>query len=342
MTEQRPPLPPSAQLSSPTSENEPQTTEVCVFLMDKNGINMQLKRPASKITCQEILDRINSCLHRKRHLNVSNMRLHCECPSTSATGSMRSNLSMTQDVRDQFSLQRTERLFALWMCSPLLEIQLKPQHRPFNLLCNWDELLRRFACVKLEKNQGQIEQDTPSLSYQRNVYIGLGFEEQVDDPLVIKLLFEEAKENVLQGRYPLEMTELYQLAALALRAEEQKSFQTKMHTQAYVAQRLEGLLPAHTLPQASPLDFGLQRMRIAAKVLQLFKELPAELNAIDMHLNYLRIVREKPFYGAAFFQAQIERPVSALGTLINHYDLKIWLAINTTGLHFIDRKASVS
>ncbi|KAM9250273.1 FERM domain-containing protein 8, partial [Cariama cristata] len=55
---------------------------------------------------------------------------------------------------------------ALWLASPLLEVQLKPRHRPLRLARQWPELLLRLSLG----SHAQIAQDEPCLQLRRNVF----------------------------------------------------------------------------------------------------------------------------------------------------------------------------
>ena len=52
------------------------------------------------------------------------------------------------------------------MTSPLLEVQLKPHHKPFYIRREWNHFLQRFSSAPLEKKT----LDEPILSFQRNVF----------------------------------------------------------------------------------------------------------------------------------------------------------------------------
>ncbi|MEQ2200115.1 FERM domain-containing protein 8 [Xenoophorus captivus] len=41
--------------------------------------------------------------------------------------------------------ESTQDPFAFWLCSPLLELQLKPRHQPYKLCRQWQDLLYRFT-----------------------------------------------------------------------------------------------------------------------------------------------------------------------------------------------------
>ena len=57
-------------------------------------------------------------------------------------------------------------VFTLWMTSPLLDVQLKPHHKPFYIRREWNHFLQRFSSAPIEKKS----LDEPILSLQRNVF----------------------------------------------------------------------------------------------------------------------------------------------------------------------------
>ena len=42
-------------------------------------------------------------------------------------------------------------ILALWMVSPLLEVQLKPHHKPFFIRREWNHFLQRFSSATQDK-----------------------------------------------------------------------------------------------------------------------------------------------------------------------------------------------
>lgn len=296
----------SSQPNSPAAD-EPTDSEICVFLADQNGINMHFPIPSSQITCEQILIKLNRCLHER-------------------------------DPKQ--SEPEAKRLFSLWMDSPLLELQLKAQHRPFCLLRRWDALLAQFAAVG--HTVKQLKRDSPALSYRRDVFATISVEQSIQSPLAIRLLMEEAMDNVRRGRYPLDDESAISLAGLAIRAL-YPPFENLSTNQ--LSQMLHNVLPTRMLEAISgTLSFGRQRSKLAQKVLEQYIQLPAkdQLTQSQAQLQALEMLRALPVYGSAFFEAQVERPVSTFAALISHPDLKVWIAINTIGLHLISRKTPVT
>ncbi|XP_030619453.1 FERM domain-containing protein 8 isoform X4 [Delphinapterus leucas] len=105
--------------------------------------------------------------------------------------------------------------FALWLVSPLLEVQLKPKHQPYKLGRQWQELLLRFT----DAPDDDVAMDEPSLQFRRNVFFPKRRELQIHDKEVLRLLYEEAKGNVLAARYPCDVEDCEALGALVCRVQ---------------------------------------------------------------------------------------------------------------------------
>lgn len=68
-----------------------------------------------------------------------------------------------------------QNIFALWMTSPLLELQLKCQHRPFGMRVAWAKLINRYSTA----NALQKRYDEPMIQLRRSVFIAKREEEKV-------------------------------------------------------------------------------------------------------------------------------------------------------------------
>lgn len=66
-------------------------------------------------------------------------------------------------------------VFSLWMNSGLIELQLRPQHRPFEMRARWREIVRRFSSASPIRRS----RDEPSLTLQRNVFLSRRDEESI-------------------------------------------------------------------------------------------------------------------------------------------------------------------
>lgn len=98
----------------------------------------------------------------------------------------------------RFVLVTTTPVFALWMCSPQLEVQLRPTHKPVELAAKWNYLVNKYSS-HTENSDG----DEPLLYFRRNIFLSKAEEEQIKDTKVLELLYAEARHNVLQGEWLL-------------------------------------------------------------------------------------------------------------------------------------------
>lgn len=84
-------------------------------------------------------------------------------------------------------------VFALWLCSSKLEVQLRPNHKPIELAAKWNRLIKKYS------SQREQTDEEPLLCLKRNVFLSRSDEEQIKETKVLELLYAEARNNVLQG-----------------------------------------------------------------------------------------------------------------------------------------------
>lgn len=66
-------------------------------------------------------------------------------------------------------------IFGLWMSSPLLELQLKPHHRPYAVRTAWGKLLEKQS----HGNALDKKYDEPIITLRRNVFFSKRDEEKI-------------------------------------------------------------------------------------------------------------------------------------------------------------------
>ena len=128
--------------------------------------------------------------------------------------------------------------FSLYIVSPHLELQLLPAHEPFKLLACWNSILSKYTSIKREG----ILVDEPILSYQRNIFLKRHEESIVEDAFILELLYEEAKVNILSGRYPYHD---YESLASIQAAIDLGPFQSRVHCPSYFKVKDYIYLPLH-------------------------------------------------------------------------------------------------
>nr|XP_037876343.1 putative FERM domain-containing protein FRMD8P1 isoform X2 [Bombyx mori] len=222
-------------------------------------------------------------------------------------------------------------VFALWMCSPLLEIQLKPHHSPWKIWANWQKLLLRYG----HGSESKRRRDQPVLRLQRNVFFPKHIEEGIKDSRIQELLYEEARHNVVTGRYPLESAQAVMLGGLQARIQ-LGPYDPHRHTAKFFREHQDKYLPKHARSGrwAQLLPAG-RKGSPEAKLLEQAQRPPAAPPRKLRH-KYLAHTRTLPTYGAAFFQGQIEQPVRSLTSLLTHEDIPVLVAVNSNGVYVID------
>ncbi|XP_051001887.1 FERM domain-containing protein 8 isoform X2 [Acomys russatus] len=234
--------------------------------------------------------------------------------------------------------------FALWLVSPLLEVQLKPKHQPYKLGRQWPELLLRFT----DASDDDVAMDEPSLQFRRNVFFPKRRELQIQDEEVLRLLYEEAKGNVLTARYPCDWEDCEVLGALVCRVQ-LGPYQPGQPAACTLREKLDSFLPAHLCKRGHGL-FAAFRGRGAKTgpgeqgLLNAYRQVKEATGSDREHEStlashyraYLLKCHELPFYGCAFFHGEVDKP--AQGFLHRGGRKPVTVAISLEGVHVIDSR----
>ncbi|XP_048216897.1 FERM domain-containing protein 8 isoform X1 [Perognathus longimembris pacificus] len=234
--------------------------------------------------------------------------------------------------------------FALWLVSPLLEVQLKPRHQPYKLGRQWPELLLRFT----DAPDDEVAMDEPSLQFRRNVFFPKRRELQIQDEEVLRLLYEEAKANVLTARYPCDVEDCEALGALVCRLQ-LGPYQPGQPTACTLREKLDSFLPAHLCKRGRGLFSALRGREAKAGLgeqglLNAYRQVKEadggsgerEASLGPLYRAYLLKCHELPFYGCAFFHGEIDKP--AQGFLHRGGRKPVTVAISLEGVHVIDSR----
>nr|XP_056709613.1 FERM domain-containing protein 8 [Euleptes europaea] len=256
-------------------------------------------------------------------------------------------LELHRLVRDALRLpEYALEVFSLWLVSPLLEVQLKPKHQPYKVCRQWHDLLFRFTSC----SDDEICEDEPSLQLRRNVFFPKRKELQIQDEAVLQLLYEEAKYNILEGRYPCDLADCEMLGALVCRLS-LGPYDPEQHTACFLKEKLDSFLPSHLCRRGHglfsalwkrgtrPPDYEQGLLRAYQTVLD---DGACEENAA-LHRHYcayLQKCHELPYYGCAFFSGEIDKP--AQGFLHRAGRKAVSVAISLEGVYIIDSKEKLS
>ncbi|XP_055678307.1 FERM domain-containing protein 8 [Lutzomyia longipalpis] len=227
-------------------------------------------------------------------------------------------------------------IFGLWMTSSLLEIQLKPHHRPYAVRVAWSKLLERHS----HGNEIERKYDEPMITLRRNVFFSKKDEEKIKDPRILELLYEEARHNVLMGRYIMEPAHSIMLGGIQARVE-LGPYNSHTHTIGFFRENQSRFLPPHVAKSSSWSWLPVSRKTSAeVRLLEQFKRVPTTATTRKLMRKYLEFCWALPFYGAAFFHGQVEQPVRGLMSLVHQKDISVLIAINEKGVFVIDHVES--
>ncbi|XP_075147175.1 FERM domain-containing protein 8 Bili [Haematobia irritans] len=223
-------------------------------------------------------------------------------------------------------------IFGLWMTSPLLEVQLKAHHRPYIVRVSWKNLLAKYS----DGNPIDKKFDEPMIMLKRNVFFSKKDEEKIKDHRILELLYEEAKYNVLSGRYVMEPVHALMLGGIQARIE-LGPFNSHSHTNGYFRENQTRFLPRHVARNSSLSWLPVSRKNSAEiRLLEQFKRVPQTATTRKLMRKYLEFCWALPFYGSAYFHGQIEQPVRGIVSLISHKDNEVLIGINERGVFVID------
>uniref|UniRef100_A0A915CY78 FERM domain-containing protein 8 n=1 Tax=Ditylenchus dipsaci TaxID=166011 RepID=A0A915CY78_9BILA len=209
--------------------------------------------------------------------------------------------------------------FALWLISPLLEVQLKPHHVAFEVHEKWPAFLRKFTTAQEE----EIALDEPLLVLKRNFQLTIEHESEYIEEYerLSEVLYLDAKDQYMSGRYLVDVDVALELAALQL-AVDFGPYESSEETLELIHDNLGQLVPAqHSNTIKSFHLFGLSMIEcksgLEKAMMEEYKKCSANyVNNHQRRKKFLEILQKTPFYGAAFFTGTKERKHSLLSAIV--------------------------
>ncbi|XP_071079068.1 putative FERM domain-containing protein FRMD8P1 isoform X3 [Haliotis cracherodii] len=253
-------------------------------------------------------------------------------------------LDMT--MKEQGLSEVAREVFAIWLVSELLEIRLKKNHQPHQVVQKWDELCVLYTDAKLS----DIEKSEPVLMMQRDVFYPKYKEKTITNEEILCLLYHEAKFNVIEGRYPLHPEDYHTLAGIQALIHLGK-YNPREHVQAEYRANLVKFYPDHMFQKEKFLFFTRkdesakceeQFMTAHARLSEQYEQQDVQTVLGNLYRQYLDICWSYPFYGSAFFKGQVETPTRKFMKMIKSApDTKVLVAINTEGVSIIDKEKEI-
>ncbi|VDM96547.1 unnamed protein product [Onchocerca ochengi] len=196
------------------------------------------------------------------------------------------------------------KLFAMWICSDRLSLQLKADHKPLLHMNKWKSKIAKFGNEVIQSNDG----DTPKIFFRRDARLTLQKEKlAVLTPMALSLLYDECRLNYLKGLYPCSNHDLTSLAAIMLHTIYGANIQL-------TEQMLASVIPTHRLPET---ENNLKHMRSR---IEFEHQARKRTNLIKLQQEFLQICWRFSVYGATFFDAIVfmSKPIFFPKKVVTH------------------------
>ncbi|XP_070570825.1 krev interaction trapped protein 1-like isoform X2 [Ptychodera flava] len=215
-----------------------------------------------------------------------------------------------------------EHLFAIWIASQNLHLQLRPTHKPIMEVRDWEFTIRQFTNYKPERER-------PYLYLRRNALLSLRAERQIKDSEANKMLFDECVLNVLRSMYPTSDQDAINLAAILMQII-YGDHDPKKHRSGF----LNNINLRHFIPTMKLVGRSQSGKTInwAQKIVQEHKNVTAKgiKETSKLQVMYLEYCRTRfPAYGSAFFFGFAPPPSGARNPI------GVYIGVNSQGIHLI-------
>eukprot|EP00047_Mylnosiga_fluctuans_P006070 m.244647 g.244647 ORF g.244647 m.244647 type:complete len:442 (-) comp14490_c0_seq1:233-1558(-) len=205
-------------------------------------------------------------------------------------------------------------MFAVWIMSGSLSLEMKAHHFPFKVLKQWGDLLEGYSL--------SAEYELPMMYFKRAALVPQDDEILIDDPTVVKLLFAEMTFSVQYGLYPCTIDEAARLAAIHL------------HIARGDAAKKDDVYELEACEIPEHLEKAIKFKAWAKKVLEAREEITLpHTDRVALQQQYLTIGRLWPYYGATFYFGEIEATTKHL--LWDTPDELVRVGVNIDGIHVI-------
>ncbi|KAJ3415461.1 Krev interaction trapped protein 1 [Chytridiales sp. JEL 0842] len=205
-------------------------------------------------------------------------------------------------VSDRLGVPEVYRsLFALWIVGRDLEIQVKPNTNIFQLVHDWSKLVVKYTHYPQAMDKDHYF-NRHWFVFRREATITREIESNITDESVTKLLYGEARRNVLHNRYSCTFKDSVRLAALQLQIA-LGNYDPLTRPSGYFAKNpdfFKSILPSRFLDYKSPT---VTEERIINEYKKLEGLRPHQARVV--YLNYARTFR---CYGCSFFPVCHEPP----------------------------------
>ncbi|KAJ3145586.1 Krev interaction trapped protein 1 [Geranomyces michiganensis] len=216
-------------------------------------------------------------------------------------------------------------LFTLWIVAKDLEIQLRPDADIFTIMAQWNTMVLDFTHYP-EAIDPSHPINRHWFVYRREASVTKDAERRYTDDATVRLLYGEAKRNVMTGRYVCTLSDAVALGGIML-AISTGSFDRIRHPVGYIIKNdlWKTLLPKRLHDDLKPDEWEQCLQGEHSKHIGKSTEV--------LRIMYLELVREWACYGCSFFPCCRERPPAGFF----EFRLQRWLlGVSTSGIVVMD------
>ncbi|KAJ8020141.1 Krev interaction trapped protein 1 [Holothuria leucospilota] len=240
---------------------------------------------------------------------------------------VRGSNTTVQDLITQLHLPKgCNHVFAIWIASQNLHLQMRPEHKPVLHLKQWAIIVEQLT------NYNPAD-ERPLLYLKRDALLSVEDEKTIKDPQAVKMLFEECHLNVLRGMYPCSDEDALCLAGINMQLV-YGDFDPKKHKHGF----LNDINLRHFLP-AVKLDGRGSASRATnwpQRIVNQYKQTSQQgtKDQLKLQMKYLELCRGFPVYGSAFFfgSAQLKTSVEKS----SKKSPAVFIGVNSRGIHLIN------
>ncbi|KAJ3184955.1 Krev interaction trapped protein 1 [Geranomyces variabilis] len=216
-------------------------------------------------------------------------------------------------------------LFTLWIVAKDLEIQLRPDADIFTIMAQWNTMVLDFTHYP-EAIDPSHPINRHWFVYRREASVTKDAERRYTDDATVRLLYGEAKRNVMTGRYVCTLSDAVALGGIML-AISAGSFDRIRHPAGFIVKNdmWKTLVPKRLHGDLKPDEWETCLQAEHAKHVGKSTEV--------LRIMYLELVREWACYGCSFFPCCRERPPAGFF----EFRLQRWLlGVSTAGIVVMD------
>ncbi|XP_071505289.1 krev interaction trapped protein 1-like [Diadema antillarum] len=233
------------------------------------------------------------------------------------------------DLVQQLQLPRGgHHIFAVWIASQNLHLQMRPEHKPVLHLKQWDSIIRQLTNYNPDTER-------PLLYLRRDALLTVEDERAIRDPQAIKMLFDECLLNVLKGMYPSTDTDAITLAGIYMQIT-YGDHDAKRHRAGF----LNNINLRHFIPgiKLEAKGQGSRGINWAQKIVNEHRNVTQKgiRDVTKLQMMYLDLCRSFPVYGSAFFFGSAQLGGSRRGQGGSQRSPAVFVGVNSRGIHLIN------